>query len=130
MSSNSSNVTFTIDSSNPTASPWYVAANDTDSNSTSKISGNPMFYIVTTSNSFEQAGFATNSSAVPTGGATTGFTWFGKAIAMVTDNEYQSSFWAVNTSVSGLWSLYWGTNVTGSDDVFPVVLKNTAPVTY
>ncbi|KAH8588999.1 hypothetical protein B0O99DRAFT_342394 [Bisporella sp. PMI_857] len=129
LSSASTNITFTVDT-NAAADPWYIAANTTDSvNSTAAFTGSPMFYIVPTDGSFEQAGFAANASAVPAGGKTTGFSWFGTSVAFAgSESDFEMAFWAVNTNTTGIWSLYWSKNNTNVDNSVSIVLKSTPPV--
>jgi hypothetical protein len=115
------NITFATDSSSTTI-PWPITANS----SSVTFNETQYLYIIPTNGSFEQVGFASNSS-VPTNGVTTGFTWFGTSVAYAaSDSDYEIMFWAANTTTAGVYALYWnaaGTPVAGS---FPVVLKNYA----
>lgn len=128
-SSQSTNITFIEDPDDDTV-PWYIAANSTDSNSTAPFTGNPMFYIVPTTNAFQQAGFVANSSDAPTGAVTTGFTWFGANVAYAaSESDYEMMFWAVDTNTTDLWALYWNSNGTTVDNAIPITLKSTSPTT-
>jgi hypothetical protein len=131
VSSASTNITFTVDANASTA-PWYIAANTTDSvNSTEAFTGSPLLYIVPTDGAFEQVGFTGNASAVPAGGTTTGFSWFGTSVAFAgSESDFEMAFWAVNTDTAGLWSLYWGKNNANVDNsVFYCVEKHPSPAT-
>ncbi|CZR56711.1 uncharacterized protein PAC_06600 [Phialocephala subalpina] len=113
-----SNLTWDIDSTG--SLPW----NATISNS-SQVG---TFYIVTTTSSYEQAGFISkNQTTNITDAATTGFAMFGGQVVYIDDSEYEAQFWAETTSTTGVWSLKWNTDGTSEDNSTPVVIKKTAP---
>jgi hypothetical protein len=132
-------VTWTIDTTG--ADAWTVAANTTSgvtTNSTSSsLTSGSSFYVVTTSgsgDSFEQAGFVSDTSSAPTGATTTGFVTYGPYVMVIEDNTkgqetYVSEFWATSSGTDGLWTLMWNEAGTAQDDSVPVTLKTTAPVT-
>lgn len=126
--STATNVTFTVDPSD-TAVAWTITANRTGQvNTTSPFTGSPMFYIVPSSGSFEQAGFVANTTNAPTGAATTGFAWFGTSVAYAaSDSDYELSFSAVDTGIENLWKLYWNSDGTQYENSTAVILKKTPP---
>ncbi|TVY21456.1 hypothetical protein LARI1_G000618 [Lachnellula arida] len=120
------NITFTLDRSS-TTTPWTITANST----TVTFNETLDLYIVPTSGSFTQVGFSTNTS-LPTGAVTTGFGWYGKSVAYATNSsEYELSFWASNTTTTGVYGLYWNANTAVGNDnptgAFPVAIKSTPP---
>ncbi|KAL3424248.1 hypothetical protein PVAG01_03529 [Phlyctema vagabunda] len=122
------NITFTVDS-NDNTTPWYITANSTSSSTNSTvISGSPMFYINPSEGAFEQAGFVTNSSDLPTGASTAGFSFFGTSVAYAkSDSDYELMFSAVDTNTTGVWALYWNSDGSVHDGATPITLKTTAP---
>lgn len=72
---------------------------------------------------YSQVGF---SSDAPSGAATTGFSFYGGAVAYGSDLE--QAFWAVDTDTAGIWALYWGLTNPSTANSTSIVLKSTAPV--
>jgi len=117
-----SSITFTSESRS-TTTPWNItfAENVPDSSITYSM------YIVSTSTSASQVGFAPSNEEVPAGGTMIGFTWFGKEVAYATSSKLKMQFWASATNTTGVWALYWNENAASFDDAFPVTLKSIAP---
>jgi len=118
------NVTFILDPDD-TTSAWTIQPNSTSVtfNATESI------YIVPTSGEFTQVGFASSNDSLPTGAVTTGFSFYGTAVAYAaSESDYELMFWANATNTSGIYALYWnaGSNDT-LDGAFPVTIKTTAP---
>ncbi|CZR67929.1 uncharacterized protein PAC_17828 [Phialocephala subalpina] len=123
-SNTAANITFTI-SANASSEPWYISQNTTSSpNTTSVFTGTPFFYIIP--DGYQQAGFAKNSSVVPSGAATTGFRFYGSAVAY--SSELEQAFWAVDTNTTGIYALYWGLVNSNVENSTSIILKSTPPV--
>ena len=88
---------------------------------------NEMYYITTDTSALKQTGFtATANSSV----TTTNFTMLGEALYWVNETgEYQTYFYARNTSTDGVYQLLWGADGQDTDDVTPVALRSIAPTT-
>ncbi|KAK2625166.1 hypothetical protein QTJ16_005535 [Diplocarpon rosae] len=117
-------VNFSYDDAD-TSVPWTIASN------TSSVTFNETLtlYIIPTSGTFAQIGFAANDS-LPEGAVNTGFGFYGSAVAYAaSESDYQLSFWAKATSTRGVFGLYWkATGTSRPNGAFPVTVKNTAPV--
>ncbi|KAH7407625.1 hypothetical protein BKA64DRAFT_706033 [Cadophora sp. MPI-SDFR-AT-0126] len=121
----STNVTFTIDSSDSTV-PWTITANS----STVSFNETLSMYIIPTSGSFSQVGYSTNAS-LPDGAVNVGFSLFGKSVAYsASDSDLELMFWAANSTTNGVYGLYWDASAEASaipDGALPVTVKTTAP---
>ena len=96
------NITFTTDSSDTTV-PWTIEANST----TVSFNETLELYIVPTNGSYAQVGFVSTSGKVPTGGVTTGFSWFGTQVAYAASaSDYELMFWATPTNTTDIYGLY------------------------
>ncbi|CZR69398.1 uncharacterized protein PAC_19298 [Phialocephala subalpina] len=118
------NVTFTVDPDDTTV-PWTITAKS----STVVLNATYSMYIVPTSGSFTQVGFASSNSTLPTGAVTTGFSFFGTNVAYAASSvDYELQFWANATTTDGIYALYW--NAASTDvpsGAFSVTVKTTAP---
>ncbi|EPE04326.1 cytochrome p450 [Ophiostoma piceae UAMH 11346] len=131
---NMTGLTWTIDTTGTDA--WTVQANTTTTtNATSTLTSGSTFYVVTSEDAFEQAGFVSSASDAPTGAVTTGFVTYGSYVMLLEEDAtsshqlYVSEFWATNSSVSGVWALMWNEAGTTQDNSVPVTLRIKAPVT-
>jgi len=113
-------------------SPWY-AYSDTSLWSANQA---PALYIVNTTKAYDPVGFMTiggNSTAstnttVPAGATTVGLTWYGTTVAFVgSDGDYETSFYATNTTTAGVYNLLWNQANTYDSSAVPITLKRTAP---
>lgn len=92
----------------------------------------PALYLVNTTGAYDPVGFspvgnATNSS-MPTGAQTSGFGWYGHTLAWVnSDGDYETLFYASNSTTSGTYNLLWNQPNQFSSDAVPVTIKSTAP---
>lgn len=123
------NISFTVDRASTTAA-WTIAPNTTGSSSNVTFNSTLSMYIVTTSEDFQQVGFASNTDTLPAGATKTGFTFIGTSAAYAASElDYQMRFWASTTNVTDLYTLNWngGGNATTPNGSFPVVLKTKAP---
>jgi hypothetical protein len=120
------NVTFTLDPDSTTTA-WTISPNG----SAVTFNATESLYIVPTTGSFTQVGFASSNDSMPTGAVTTGFAFFGTSVAYTaSDSDYELMFWASATNTSGIWALYWNAAAAASDMIngsFPVTVKTTAP---
>ncbi|KUJ11842.1 uncharacterized protein LY89DRAFT_738487 [Mollisia scopiformis] len=125
----STNISFTLDPDDTTTA-WTIQPNTT-TNPNVSFNETLDMYIVPTDGSFTQVGFASsNSSSLPTGAVTTGFSFFGTNVAYVeSSSNYDMMFWGNATTTDGIFALYWN---DGSDDApngsFAVTVKTTPPV--
>lgn len=119
-------ITFTLDSESTTTA-WTISPNST----TVTFNETDSMYIVPTTGSITQVGFASSSDTLPTDAVTTGFAFFGTTVAYAaSDSDYQISFWASTTNTTGVWGLYWNAQAATSDlpnGSFPVTIKTTPP---
>ncbi|PVH80283.1 hypothetical protein DL98DRAFT_532280 [Cadophora sp. DSE1049] len=96
------NITFTVPSSSSSTSAWTITQANSTTNSTG-ISTNNTFYISPSGS--QQAGFtSTNTTTDSTEStasaiATTGFTFYGTAVAYTTGSDMEQAFWAVETGM-------------------------------
>jgi hypothetical protein len=97
--------------------PWNVTTAD-------GVSGH--FYIDTTADAYNPAGFTRNSTT-PTGADTIGFLIYGSNVMFQSSVNLLSQFWAQNTT-AGVWTLKWNVDGANEDTSVPVLLKITAPV--
>ncbi|RDL37516.1 uncharacterized protein BP5553_04949 [Venustampulla echinocandica] len=119
---------ITVTPSSDISKPWQVHANSSTTSFNKILDFNDILYmyIIPSSASFEQVGFATISD-VPAGGVTTGFTLFGKSVAYAaSESSYQLGFWALATNTTGVYGLYWNAG-TALEGAFPVTIKSTPP---
>ncbi|KAI9744649.1 MAG: hypothetical protein M1818_002178 [Claussenomyces sp. TS43310] len=122
-SKTATNITFTSDTSSTTV-PWNISANV----SPAPFTGTPSLYIIPSAG-LSQVGFVASDGILPAGAVTTGFTWFGTSVAYVaSSSNYEIRFWAKPSNETGVWGLYWNSDTTRDDGVFPVTLKRDAPV--
>ncbi|KAH6722250.1 hypothetical protein BKA61DRAFT_729623 [Leptodontidium sp. MPI-SDFR-AT-0119] len=121
----STNVTFTIDSSDSTI-PWTITANS----STASFNETLSMYIIPTNGSFSQVGYSTDAT-LPEGAVNVGFTLFGKSVAYAaSDSDLELTFWAANSTTDGVYALYWDSAAASSaipDGALPVTVKTTVP---
>jgi len=84
---------------------------------------NPVLYI--NPNGFSQAGFVFSNDTTYDNQTTTGFSWYGTDLGWYTaDWDFQLLFWAVETSVDGLYKLYWNPDSATYTTGTAVVLKS------
>ncbi|KAG4413610.1 hypothetical protein IFR04_013232, partial [Cadophora malorum] len=97
-SNTSSNITFTVpstlSSTTSDSQPWTITSNTTTTTNSTGISTNTTFYINPTGS--QQAGFTSNTTT-DSGIATTGFMFYGTAVAYSTGSDMEQAFWAVET---------------------------------
>ncbi|KAF8853077.1 hypothetical protein BDZ45DRAFT_729743 [Acephala macrosclerotiorum] len=125
------NVSFTLDPDDTTVA-WTIQPNAT-TNPTVSFNETLSLYIIPTNDSFVQAGFASsNSSSLPTGAVTTGFTLFGTSVAYAaSESDYEMMFWANATTTEGVFALYWNAGSSSAPDTsFAVVVKTTPPISF
>ncbi|CZR59852.1 uncharacterized protein PAC_09746 [Phialocephala subalpina] len=125
------NISFTVDPDDTTVA-WTIQPNAT-SNPTVSFNETLDLYIVPTDDSFTQAGFASsNSSSLPTGAVTTGFSFFGTSVAYAaSESDYEMMFWANATTTEGVYALYWNAGSSSApDSSFAVVVKTTPPISF
>ncbi|KAJ4393478.1 hypothetical protein N0V93_002690 [Gnomoniopsis smithogilvyi] len=85
------------------------------------------FYIVTTSDAFEDCGFQGSNETAPSGASMTGFMKYGSQIIWSSGDDYVSQFWAQETETDGLYKLKWNSAGVDRADSVPVTIKTAAP---
>ena len=79
--------------------------------------------------SYAQVGFVSSAASVPTGGTTTGFSWYGTVVAYAASaSNWELKFNAESTNTTGVWQLMWNDAGTDLSTDPAVVLQSTAPV--
>ncbi|CZR66199.1 uncharacterized protein PAC_16100 [Phialocephala subalpina] len=118
---NATNITFTMNNTS-----LYTQKNLTSGGS-GKFTGEPKFFIDTSTDSTAQAGFTTSDESTTTN-TTTGFRFLGTDVYWKdSDGTLQAKFWATATNIDGVWKLVWNEPNDVLDDGTPVVIQTTPP---
>ncbi|KAH8895523.1 hypothetical protein GQ53DRAFT_792608 [Thozetella sp. PMI_491] len=106
------------------SAPWNVTANET-----SDFADLSQFYIVTSDNAYEPAGFVPPNGTIPDGAEVLGFATYGTFVMFLSGSNYLSQFWAQTSDTDGVWTLKWNQDGSSQDDSVAVTLKLTPPST-